>query len=426
MLKKYKYVIKGQIELLKSPTKYDAGALQYTLVIGIVIGIICVAMLLLFEYQLQWKAQVDIESKLISYSQSGIYYGLENLKEGERKTVSLFDEKNNITQVQKDKWGIYKVIQSTCRGKLSDFTTIAMTGGYPLKDSLYVLQIGEKDYPLTLSGNTLIQGNVKVPNGVVRPAIKTGLTYTGKTPLVKGEIKKINALPIVNLNSEYVWNDKNILYKPFENIKNRNIKVSFKDSTQYFKISHDTLHLQNVNLTGNIRLKAKTIMIYPTTKLKDIIIEADKVVVFPYFKGNAQIFAKQIKVESNVIFEYPSALICDNFSSIDSTVLSVGNNSSIFGSVYVGELPQSLSQSRNAQFTMENSSMIKGELFVLSNAKLKGRIYGCAYINSIIEEVGGTKYINYLRDVSIIGDSLPYNFCGLSIHNNTHIVQWLY
>jgi hypothetical protein len=147
--------------------------------------------------------------------------------------------------------------------------------------------------------------------------------------------------------------------------------------------------------------------------LENVIIKAPSISIAPFYKGTAQFIAKDsIIVGSNVVLNFPSALLIENTETEGRSTIKIGGNCKINGVI----------QLRSPNLPIEKSfveissgTTINGEILCSGSLKMNGsEINGRICTNRFIDNYGSTLYFNTLIDVKINGDILEKNavFCS--------------
>ncbi|QTE21146.1 hypothetical protein [Polaribacter cellanae] len=415
--------------------KIKAGALQYVLVISVVIGIIIFAFISLIYLQQKMTLKHQFSKKAIHNTLAGFDYLRNNtIAYDEEKIFNFFDEKNTETAILKKHWGVFDLAIVTSKVKNEVFEKIGLLG---VKNSeRKALYLKDNNQSLVLVGNTKITGNAQLPKQGVKTGSIGGFSYYGNS-LVNGiktfssnELPKIKNLAYLkNFFSSY--QKQNI--SEFELENNLKLHNSFTENTLLYE-DENIVQLENVSLSGNIILVSKkSIHIKSTAKLKDVILIAPEIIIESNVTGNFQAFAnKKIIVGENCLLMYPTVLSLfennENQNSeknkIEINQIKIAENSEVRGVVLFET--ESISTNYNAQVSIEKNAIIKGEIYCAKNLDLQGSVFGSVYTSNFIVNKFGGIFVNHIYNGVINSKELPLEYAGLQIHQDLNTVaKWL-
>lgn len=427
---------------LKWQNKLRSGALQFTIFISVVIALLLAGIILLtYTHKFfieQSKAIVDN----IQLADTGMI-ALVQQEFINNDTVSLpllESRENQSVKIHLSNWGLFEKAYVKATHRKKEFIKCSLLGTSLKTINRPAIYLNETFNPLAVVGNTLIKGEVILPEQGVRPGNIKGNSYYGKQ-LIYGIIKKSDAeLPKLKYDykqllkyylNEYEPQNSNSFITIGENNKTIN---SFKEQLKgYF--SKDLIVLNNTAIFGNIIIRsAEKIIVKKSALLKDVILSAPIIIIEDEVKGNFQAIADTtIKVGNNCLLSYPSALIIvekENISFANNEFANkifIDTNSVVRGSICYFET-QAKGRDFKVNIFVGEQSNIKGEIYCEGNLELKSSsVEGTVYTKYFVSNEEGTTFVNHLYNVTIISETLPEAFGGIFFEDQTKsVMKWLY
>jgi cytoskeletal protein CcmA (bactofilin family) len=416
--------------------KMKAGALQYVLVISVIIAILIISFVSLVYLQQKTTIKYNFSKEAITNSQ--FCFDMLRYKKVNYNTETTFDFSDNELATNtfvKKHWGIFDIGIATASVKNEQFQKIALLGFQnPDRKALY---LKDNNQSLVLVGNTKIVGDVALPKQGVKSGNIAGESFYGNK-LIDGlqnssnnELPKIKNLDfLLDFSKSY---ERLINYISFELKENIELCQSFLDKTLLFE-SNSSINLYNTSLTGNIVIASKSsITVNASCKLKDVILIAPEVILKNGVSGNFQIIAtKKIKIEENCKLIYPSALILidDGIELLNQNrntpefKLSVGKQSTVKGVVLYHSKNKTFNY--NTQVVVNEGAKIIGEVFCNQNLNLSGNISGSIFTHSFIVKKAGGIYVNHIYNGTINSNELPKQYAGLQIDESSNaVMKWV-
>lgn len=338
--------------------------------------------------------------------------------------INLYQNENSKLVFLKKKWGLYDILIIQIEDEVQK-SKIALIGKENPKELDLSIYLSDKHRPLILAGNTIINGNVRLPEYGVQQGFLDGNSYINKR-LINGTIRNSNNyLPKIDFNrirNMYNLTFDNIEYKIASNI----IEHSFKEPTKVIMLEESST-LQNLELKGNILLLCKQpLRIKNNTKIEDCIIVAPTVEIENGTSGNMQIFATDtVWVGNNVTLKYPS-VICVSRND-DSTLIHIGEHTKFYGELYsIHSIQNNIGY--NSNFETQTNSRLTGFCYIQGNTTLKGSIYGTIFTNYFIYKTLQSTYVNYLYNTTVDIDKRNNFFLFSNVMANpiskSKIIQW--
>ncbi len=416
--------------------KINAGALQYTMFISVVIVILISTFLLLTFLQNHLKTIANFRIESIQNSNLGFQYVLEHeIPYDLQQNIELTSRvKSELTLIKKH-WGMFDVLKVKSNVNSNKFEKVGLMGGHTKKRP--VLYLKDNNNALVLVGNTKIQGNVFLPKNGVKTGNISGYSFYGDQ-LIYGLISQSDyKLPTIK-NRKYLKalskgeiDENNLIFIDLvEDTKHIN---SFSSHAQIYKQSGE-VHLKNIELIGNIIIQSDSLIkIDNSANLKDILLVAPIIEINNNVTGNFQAIAtKNIIVGENCNLLYPSVILLDE-NKIDTpekqftynNQIQINSNTSIKG--IVAFLSTYTTSNFKPQIILENNSKVIGEVYCDKNFELRGIVFGSVYTNNFIALQFGSIYQNHIYNGNILLENLPIQYVGLILEDSKYkISEWLY
>ncbi len=415
--------------------KVKASALQYVLIIGVIIALVVFAFIGLVSLQQRMQSKNIVFKEAIRNVQTGFQY-LENntIHYNEEKEIQISNIGLENTIISKKHWGVFDIVTITSKINNESFTKSAIVGNNnPKQDALY---LQENNTPLVVVGKTKIVGNGSLPKQGVKTGNIAGTSFYGNQ-LIYGRTKlSTSSLPSIknltylkSLKNSVLGNNETQFFDLEEGIEKTN---SFSEET-IFNASNSTVILRSVTLKGNIIVYSNTkIKVDKSAILEDVLLIAPIIEIGANTVGNFQAFAtKELKVGERCDLKYPSALVLLSNKSQKNTAAKeasffIKKRTKLKGIVlFINEDTQKINF--NQQVVIAENTMITGEVYCNQNLELLGTVYGTVYTNKFITKQFGSVYVNHLYNAEINHKKLPIQYCGLAIDENTQkVAKWVY
>jgi len=417
--------------------KIKAGALQYVLVISVIIAIIISAFISLVYLQ----QRMNIKHQFTKEAIAAVQLGFESLKHQKtpydlKTPVHFYDNEIAVSTLIKKHWGIFDLAIVNSKVKNEFFQKIGLLGvQHSKREALY---LKDNNNALVLVGKTKITGTVALPKQGVKSGNIAGVSFYGN-PLINGSRKaSSSSLPQIQ-NIEFVKDFyQNYLTNEMKSIELEDgvkIHQSFTNTTGLYTATKPIL-LKNISLSGNIVVSSKTaIIVEASANLEDIILIAPKIKIEKNTTGNFQALArKSIEVASGCTLNYPTALILLNENDTSVQVFNgeeqtkeqihVSKNTLVKGMVVY--CSDNNTSPYKTQIQIDDSAVIKGEVYCSKNLALQGSVFGSVYTNHFIVKKSGGVYVNHLFNGTINVKKLPIQYVGLLINNESNsVAKWL-
>ena len=420
--------------------KLKSGALQLTLFITVIIAVFLMGFVLLVHTHKRFQVQTDFIVETTENAQKGIEHALlHSIRLKDTVTIPLEKPSFKSIKIYRDFWGIFERVTSESKIKTNHFQKTALIGAESNDQNRTALYLQDTRKPLVVVGNTKIEGNVFLPKQGVKAGTISGHSYTG-SQLLYGSSQQSFTLPslatdILDQIEALEYQFSEISNPQFITIESGRYSNSFLKPVQIYFSNSDIL-LNEVELTGHMIVQSKTkITVLASAVLKDVILIAPEIEIQNNVIANFQAFAsKKMSVGNSVQLRYPSALVLNKnqLSNPTNTTgekekpsIHIGQSSVVKGVVvYLGNDPPN---NYKTQIELQETSVLKGELYCNQNLELKGTVYGTVFAKNFIANQFGSIYLNHIYNGKINVHQLPKEYVGLLFKNSKkEVLKWLY
>ncbi|MBL4604156.1 MAG: hypothetical protein JKY02_00375 [Flavobacteriaceae bacterium] len=419
---------------MSSFVKIKAGAIQYVLVVSVIIVIVLFAFISLIFLQKRTQLKSELHKEAIH----AVYLGFDYLKEHTipydteiKKSFTDYDFES--TTMLKKRWGVFDlvIVQTTLKKEI--FQKVALMGN--VNANRKALYLAENHEPLIVVGTTRITGDVMLPKRGIPTGNIAGVSYYGNK-LVYGTINtNADRLPKIQ-NLEEI---RQLIVDPhFENSKyfeleeGAKMNQSFTKETLLFE-ADGLLQLDQMNLQGNIVILSKTkIQVGRSTHLENVLLIAPEVVIESGVKGSFQVFAsKSIVAKENSRLDYPSSLVVFKETNenevIDQAVLEgiqIDDGAHVKGIVLFHS--QKKKEDYKAKVYISEKGQVTGEVYSTDYLELRGRVDGFVYAYKFIAKQAGNVYTNHIYNGVLNATVISKKYNGLFIgKKNTGVSKWV-
>ncbi len=416
--------------------KLKANSLFIVIVLSLVIGLLCSALVLMAYFS---KVQITrnlIQQQLIANVESGlVLLSLNNdASYNSPVLIDLHKEERDSVLLQKKEWGIFEVGSVTAFFKGDTCKKTFLLGYKPDKISKSAIWLTENYRPLSLAGNTSIKGDCYLPeSGISRVYIEGKGSFVKQ--LVEGKISK-SSPQLPELNEKIKSAVIESLNGQFSNVATQEFGQSFQasealyrgfDKTPVCLTSSDSALTISQEIRGNVIIAAKgKVIITNRARLHDIRVYANSVVVESGFKGCLQIFAKDsIVLQKDARLSYPSVLgliklVVKEFQPF----IRLQKNSAMSGLII---MDQEMMDRMKVRLDIETDAILLGQAYVNGFADIKGKLYGNIICDKFLLKTPSSIYENHLMDAIIDRTKLPASFVGSAIlpsKSRKEVVKW--
>jgi len=424
---------------MNSAKKIKAGALQYVLVISVIIAILIFAFISLVYLQQRVAIKHDFSKTAIGNTQLIFeYYQQQGFEYDNENTIEFLDTENSTNTFQKKHWGVFDIGIATSEVKNEYFQKVALLGTQI--NNRNALFLKENNSSLVLVGNTKIVGNAALPKQGVKTGNIAGISYYGNQ-LIYGQKKNSTAqLPKIK-NSNYLkdfiekFDSENVANFELEN--DMQLHQSFTKETLVYE-DNNPIILENLSLNGHLLIVSKrSITIKASAKLQDVILIAPEIIIESNTIGTFQAMAsKNITVESNVQLAYPSTLVVlhkgesvinqsqNRNQPKEESCIEIQKNTDIRGVVLY--LSENIQSNFDIQIKIAENSKVVGEVYCSKNIELQGNVVGSVFTNNFIIKKSGGTYVNHIFNGGINALELPKQYVGLQMDQSSNqVAKWV-
>lgn len=410
------------------------GALLITLTFSLVILVILSSLLLLGYYKrLEFEKNVTL-SRLQNNLISAIHIGLKlEPNESNIQSLDLYDNGNDSVQFSIKQWGVFEIIAAQATSSHTTLQKNAIIGYKPDKNQLSSLYIADLNRPISVCGDTKINGTCYLPEAGVKRAYIEGQSYNG-SELIYGTTKKSNpSLP--ELNKNIINNLKELLAGKytqgteligFDTLKTDSLHKGFTENTLCL-FSSNAINLSNKKLTGNIIISSTNrIFVNKNSYLRDIILVAPEIIIEDNFEGNMQMIADDsLEIGKGCKLKYPSAsLLIANDADKKSKILKLKEEAEFEGLLcIINENTASY-----PLISLDKKTLVKGIVYSTGFVETKGKVWGNITTQKLLLLTNSSVYENHLLNTEVDVNKLSKHFVGSSLiysQKQKSIIKWL-
>ncbi len=406
--------------------KLKASAIYYALFLSIIFALILGGLILFAGFNKNFAARMEVQQLLINNAHSGLAYAQTNFKELKNNVplqLRLFNTGIDSVVLRKQQWGAFTVIKSTANHRKTQHTKIAFYGAVQ-KASYPNLYMADNGRPLSLCGETRIEGNAYLPKAGVKRAYISGKNYQGSQLIYGNKKQAERSLPI--LESDFLTTVLSFQgpILPW-NSDADSVVASFADQPRHY-VSDGSLSLQNIVINGQIIIEAKdSIFIGNTAKIDQAIIKANCIYIQSGFSGQVQVFAGQrVVLEEGVQLTYPSVVgVVEEKTPIGrSSEIEIASNAQVLGTVFL--ISKQPDFRKLPTLKIATDAEVDGLVYCQGKTELKGIIKGSLYTNKFYLKTASSAYENHILDGQLL-DQLPEGFVVASLLDQTEELKQL-
>lgn len=423
--KEYK-IIKRQAKNMK----LRGSAMYYTLMLSLVVISASSLLIVLAYFNRIHSIKVETDLALINNCYSGLeMLNSTDIEYGIHEFQLFKSDENSKVFLKKYIWGAYDVISSTSIIGSKTKTKSQLLGANSKAHQYTALYLSNTIKSISISGSTEIRGSSYIPKEGIKRAVIDKNFYKGDK-LIYGETK-VSESKLPELNDRFIlthqkifeaFKNQSITYS-LENFELKDLNQSFKDSTIILS-TNNPLKLNNLSLQNNVVIySSSTITIDKNSNLDNILILAKSVKIDDYFEGSAHLIAEDsITIGENVEMKYPSSIICYSFQN---NFIKISKNSSLKGTIL---LKGQNEHNKYPILSIDENSLIEGDVYVDGKVALKGSIYGSLFCNGFLLKTSSGLYENYLLDAVINNEKKHTDFVSgilLKDYLQKRNVKWI-
>ena len=404
-----------------------ASALSYAIVFILLVGLICSSLIFINATQKKVEFHYTTDEHLLLDSYSALQFGIQTLAPGD--STILVHPFGDSSEVKCINWGSLTVYSTRTYKNKKEKRRSAVVG--LAGKSQIALFLAGNSGGLKIAGETILEGDIVVPNKQIETAYLSGKLFTRNKYYSGDLLEQKPQLPelrenVINYDYHTITKDLNA-----ENYLSKDSSFSFHKKTVYYQ-STAAIIIENA-LRGNVIIHSfDSILVTTKAKLDNVILIAPRIRFETGFKGTVQAIATHgITLEKNAQLEFPSYLMLTEKSGLlktTSPTVTIGEESSVIGGIlittedYDFRLPPRLKT--------ENNCTVAGIVYNVGVSELSGNFIGSVYTKSLLLRYGGGEYSNHLLDVLISSRRIPSGFCYPNwLKNNekltNKLIRWI-
>ncbi len=381
------------------------------------------------------------EVRVRSLAESGIHHAIAELAMDSSHTSRdqrvILDSANQISYSIRP-WGAYLQVRSTGIGRRLARTLIAIVGMRPPDIFDHVLSPIGSPYPLVVSGNTRIRGNIYVGSGGITGGEINGRGFQGdrlvdgiidtldsaKLPRFEGAVLAEFLNSLERMKNEIPASDYSLVYRNYDELSElpakgvsavrtlASIEFNVSDSyaiedPQYFFAGQTIQVLGQTHLT-NLVLASREVVVAHQSRLDNCVIVADKVRLTDGATFSGQIIGTDtVRIESHARLDHPALVLLRGRRQEEKIVgdVEISSLSSLRATVISGTdygLDNRESQATaGCRLRILDHSTLRGLIWWQGLVDLDGVLEGAAAVNLFSHYVPPTTYMNWLVDADV-------------------------
>lgn len=391
-------------------------SLPWAIFIMVIVSIMLSSLILLRSISRDVYNRTKLSCSLISDVDYGIEYGLSQTSD---ILDSIMLNGPNPIIVKRSTWGYFNIVFVS--GQYNKFykSKAIISSSLISKTKTPSLVVNQARSTVSLTGNTLIEGNIFVPKGYLERAYIEGKSFSRKK-LCRGKIMDSKLYIDYFDRKSFVDRYKSIISSVhskksmINNVKFDSLLNSFGNETIVLYNS-SFINLKNINLSGNIIVRSDSlIVIKKNCIIKNSIISAPIIVIEDGFIGQVQIIANDsVHIGEKVQLGFPSAIILTDPSGIDSYI-TIEKRSIIDGFIYAISSNRSL-------ISISDKALVNGHIYSNSCVDCRGTINGSLICNKLTTKTKSSFYESILIDTKISNiETSNMILAGLAFSNKTN------
>lgn len=391
--------------------RLPAGSLIATLVLALVIFITCGMLLLALYHFKYFEIKDQLEQRLDDDLQSGI----ERVLASERITATpeqdsslLFEGMTDSLYFRNEPWGCFHAsgIKVTYKGRMK--TTSFLYGAEHFRYRDASLYLADHDRPLSLTGDTYIEGKAYLPKSGLRSGFFQQKGFARKN-LIEGTIDS-SSKQLPPLEAAFRKQLRNLGNRVTDTLLTASgdavdsIEQSFLNTVRQVILPRKGM-LTNQYLKGKlVVLSDSVIEVGSGAYLEDVLLVAPFIHFTNGFKGAVQAIAlDSITVDSSCVFEYPSALVgIGRSNAIGNTSATVTLHNGVTLNGMILGLAENDRSNIKPVVKIKAGASVKGLVYNEGYTYLNGRMEGAVFTHFFFEQRGPMSMENILIDATIV------------------------
>lgn len=319
-------------------------------------------------------------------------------------SMVLYEDTSRTVHIKKKSHGLLDLIKASNNYRGKQLSKTLLVGKNPFKGDSIVLWVPDNRQALYASGNTIINGNAVIPEKGLQRASIEGQPLRRANP-VEGRISKSgSSLPKLALGIQ----EKLLAVQDFDSLLNISIDITqlyessiynpFSEEIVWYASEEDFL-ISGIVAEGRIGFISQgTILIRKDAHLKGVLVSASKIIVEEGFESEVQLFARDsLVIGKNCRLSFPS-VVCISNENVNNIQVKVGQNTTIDGTVLLHQPNLSI---KKPFLSLEEGSLIKGQVYHQGIIELQGKINGSLYCEGFYMKTKRAYYENHLLNNEI-------------------------
>lgn len=405
-----------------------AGSLNYAIFLALVAGIICMLMILMVYQTKVVFNQTDLQQRLMDNSHSGIAMGMAAAPGvSTRQVIDL--QGLELLSVSKKPWGAFHIVSTLAKHQKYSYQKTALIG-LKLANENLALYHSQKNSPLSLTGKSLLKGDVSISKRGVKASYIENMHFEGEK-LVEGNISISKPeLPPLYFDFNHYWKQylnrernlgDSIIALP---LHVRETSNSFGNQTGLF-YQKSPIVLTKASISGNIIIQSESeIIVDSSASLTHVVLIAPVIRIANHAELACHIIATDsVIVGQRVKMNYPSSIIL--LKSNHHGICRISEGAVLKTNILC--FSDTRKRSNDIQLEVAGSATIWGSIYCEGNFQNKGTISGCVFAGNILLKTASGVYENHIMNGKIDRPSFPTDLESAVMYpsSSSMILSWL-
>lgn len=399
------------------PSRYSlkGGALAYTLLISLLISLGLGSVMMLWAWnrleqdglyyqELAWD-NVHSAQNLVLWGEA---YGPGSYEE------ALFESEADSFSAEFGTWGMYGLLAIQAQHGQAKASKVLLIGREVEGIWRSSLFLRDRDRPLTLAGDTRLEGPLYLPQAGLKRGFVGSTGYKGKTlslgekRLSKGQLSEADYSELIDLK-DWLHEVDQGHFSAFEGFIPDSLGADWLEASRVFS-STSRIDIREQKLSGKAIFIAPEIRVSASSECADILLFAERIYIDNGVKGSLQAFARDsLFCGARIHLSYPSVLAV--WHPEGKGALSIGTQSELEGLLLNDAALFGESGDNRGSFTsIGKGSRIFGNVYVPENLDCRGEIHGNVVTGKFILRSPSSYYENHLLDANITQKGLDSSY----------------
>ncbi|QKX03552.1 hypothetical protein HN014_01025 [Aquimarina sp. TRL1] len=425
---------------MKRNIKIKAQAMQFALLVSVLVALLLSAFLLLTHVHSFFAIKSKELINGVTIPATAIRNFLATSESPSSVTDSLhFFIENQEVKISNSFYGGWTKITAVTELPQKKYIRTALSGSrlIPETPNLY---LPKSNTPLVVIGNTRLEGNLYLSEYGIKAGNIGGKYYQGRQLYDGRLLKSKKTLP--TLDSSWLHYISSLTTQVPEDTSEiiplrPKMQHSFEQPQKWI-YAPETIHLEAVEITGNIIIKSDTkIIVYSSAILQDVLLIAPVIELREQVRGRMHLLAtKKLQIGKKCHLQYPSSVILSATNHIKATTTRADIRNQIDmvidSKVQVEGVLLYLKKKLHEKERVKTHMLIKPETFITGgiycqgNVDFQGVLKGRLYALQFIANQQGSLYLNHIYEARIMRNPIP-DYAGLPMADTKKTVaKWLY